>query len=156
MVTLGEPRERNGNWYISVTANGDEREWGPYRSAMIAKRIGVKQRNILQSRENGERVARAVGIGPPDGTLNWYARAMDSVAETVLLGGGKEAREDLKSLAMASVARRQLYDMDAAERELKEAQALLAERRRAEIHGTRLSSTGTGAVVRVIPGAAVR
>ena len=151
-VGIGEPRRHDGGWYCSVSVDGEETEVGPYQSKVVAQRIATKTRNALERKERGQRVAMTVDVGAPDGTLGWYARAMDQVAAMVVSGGGKESREDLKALAMASAARRQLWDMEAAERELREAYALLEERRRAEVHGTRLQATGTGAVIRALPG----
>lgn len=155
-VGIGEPRFDDGGWYVGLSCDGKETVLGPYRSQVIARRLAVRKRNELERVERAARIAATGVVGEPDGTLGWYARAMDHIAAMVLAGGGKESREDLKALAMASVARRQLHDMEAAERELREAQSLLDERRRAEIHGTRLQATGAGAVIRALPGASIR
>jgi hypothetical protein len=117
---------------------------GPCKTSSAAKREAVKLRNRLESKERAQTIARVTDLGTPDGSLGWYSRAMDHVAAQVVAGGGKESREDLKALAMASTARRALHDLESQRQELDDLRALVSEMLTAREHGTRIQSTGTG------------
>ena len=147
-VTVGEPFEdAHGQWRVSVGLGGSgpdkQVELGPFRSLTAAKREGAKFRNKLDRRERAEALVDLAKIGEPDGTLSWYGRAMDLVAQKVLMGGGREARDDLKALAFAANSRKQLQDVQAVEDELRALRAAVADIRSARKYGTRTTQPDT-------------
>ena len=143
MVPVGQPFEMpaKGGWFIKLGRGEARVELGPFTTPTMAKKAATRQANALDAKDRAQKIAQHADIGEPDGTLSWYCRAMDHTAAQVIAGGGKEAREDLKALALASSARKNLHDMEAQYRELSELKALVAEMMTARDHGTRISST---------------
>ena len=142
MVNRGQPYEvAPKGWYVKVGSGDNRVELGPFATSTLAKKSATRLANNLDAKDRAAQIAQTIDVGEPDGTLGWYCRAMDHTAAQVIAGGGKEAREDLKALALASSARKNLHDMEAQYRELAELKALVAEMMTARDHGTRISST---------------
>ena len=70
----------DNSWYCEVVSeDGAKHLVGPYPTKSMVSRIATTMKNRLERVENAKRVSLAGEVGAPDGTLGWYARAMDQV-----------------------------------------------------------------------------
>ena len=110
------------------------------KTAAKAKAAATRRKNELERVDRAARDRLVAELGEPDGTLTWIRRAIEQTAMKVVAGEGREAREDLRSLSAAALALHKVHDVEQAEADLRKVEELLAERKRADMHGTRVGS----------------
>jgi hypothetical protein len=110
------------------------------KTAAKAKAAATRRKNELEKVDRAAREKLRKQLGEPDGSLTWIRRAIEQTATKVLAGEGREARDDLRALAQAALALHKVHDVEQAEADLRKVEELLAERKRADIHGTRVGA----------------
>jgi hypothetical protein len=148
MISVGEPFQRSADrkWYFAIgLGGGKQSESRGYGTEDAAKREAGKLRAAAVAQQQAVNEDLLAAIGPPDGTLAWYAGAMDALAQQVTHGGGREARDNLKALAFAANARKALQDDKELRAEVVELREAVGEIRAARKHGSRTTGGSAGA-----------
>lgn len=81
-----------------------------------------------------------------DGTLKWWGDLLGAIATRVATTSDDSARQNLKAIASAAMAARQIWDQTGVERELEELRKKVSEILSARQYGTRIIGSGPAAI----------